>query len=30
MPKSHTNVGEILNFMMKDADIKVEIKGIIL
>jgi hypothetical protein len=30
MPKSDTNVEEILNFMMNDADIKVEIKVIIL
>jgi hypothetical protein len=26
MPKSHTNVMEIVNFMMKDDDIKEEIK----
>jgi len=30
MPKSNTNVEEILNFMMNDADIKVKIKVIIL
>jgi hypothetical protein len=30
MPKSHTNVGKMLNFMVNDADIKVELKVIIL